>query len=273
MLADHDSVRIDGLYMVAVFLEISHTLGVVRFDPVWILCESFRKVETESVDLVFLDEILEILLHIFAEHRVAVVPLMVHIVWMRRGREEPWIAFGDIVHAVIPVEGCIWMHTGSMIVDNIEEDGHSSLMAGIDECLVVVPRSIYLVHSEICVSSVSPAVVTIEFLHRHELDDIHSEFVEIVEVFHRCLEVAFPISVIGKVTKEKLVDNKIILVFYLIISDFPIIFRTIYLECRDKSRGRIATAEARIDVALDPFVVACVIEDFRVRIECAPVLK
>ena len=158
------------------------------------------------------------------------VPLMVYIVRMGRSDKEPWVAFRNIVCRVIPVESRIRMCSGRMIVYHIEEYGHASLVAGIDECLVIITGSIDLVHGEICMGSISPAVIAVELLHRHKLNHVHSKLIEIVEIPHRSLEVSFAICIIRKVAQKKFVDDKVIIVFYLIISDFPVIFRTVYLE-------------------------------------------
>ena len=60
----------------------------------------------------------------------------------------------------------------SVVIDYIEEYGHSSLMTGINELLVSLTGSIDLIQCKVCVSTVAPAVISVELLYRHKFDCI-----------------------------------------------------------------------------------------------------
>ena len=76
-----------------------------------------------------------------------------------------------------------------MVIHHVYDYGYAPSMALVDEFLVFLARSICLVEGEVVVRVVSPAEVAVEFMDRHQLDCIDSEFLDIVELCHRAFDI------------------------------------------------------------------------------------
>ena len=157
-----------------------------------------------------------------------------------------------------------------MVIYNVKDYGHAPLVAGVDERLIVPAGAIRLVHSEVCMSTIAPAVVSVELLHWHQFDGIDSKGLEIVKLAHGSLDASFAISIVGEVTHQEFIYYKVILVLDIIVLDLPVILVAVDLERRHE-----AVVPSVVGVAIllrkiwicrrrNPLVVAAVIQDLGV---------
>ena len=84
-------------------------------------------------------------------------------------------------------------------------------MAFVDEGLVFLTCTVILVEGKPVVRVVSPAVVAVKFLYRHELDGIYAEVLDIVETLHSACDVLRS----SEVTEKHLIDHEVVLVLHL----------------------------------------------------------
>ena len=163
------------------------------------------------------------------------VPVMVDTPLMRCIDVEPRVVGCGLVCSAVPIHRSIRMCSGCMIIHDVENDSYAVLVACVDESLIVLALSICLVHSKICMCTISPAVVSVELLDRHELDGIHSEGLEVIKLTESGLDASLSICIVGKVTDKKLIDDKVVLIFDIIILDFPVVDIPVDLECRHET--------------------------------------
>ena len=99
-------------------------------------------------------------------------------------------------------------------------------MASIDECLVVVRRTIGLVGSEVEVGVVTPRVIAVKFHDRHQFYSIYAETLDVRDFLHcftdSTVGVGFTFSA-GEVTEEHFVDDEVRLVDTLEVGHFPVV--------------------------------------------------
>ena len=142
-----------------------------------------------------------------------------------------------------------------MVVNNVDDHSDTSLVALVDELLVLLACTISLVKSEIVVRVVSPACISVELLDRHELNCVHSKSLEVVKLSHRTLDVVSRCEV----TEEHLVDYRAILVLHLEWSPSEVV--TVDLHTSNCTRSshitRVNHLILRVDsiVIVDPLVV------------------
>ena len=111
-----------------------------------LLRESLGEVETEAVDIVLLHEIYEISLEIVTDERRFVVDVMEHIVIVLCSDIEPRVV--RCCGTAVLVELRKWTASAGMVINHIEKDSHSPLVALIDEFLVILSCTVGLIESE-----------------------------------------------------------------------------------------------------------------------------
>ena len=123
-------------------------------------------------------------------------------------------------------------------------------------------------------STIAPAVVSVELLHRHQFDGIDSKGLEIVKLTHGSLDAALAVCIVSKVTHQEFIYYKVILVLDVIVLNLPVILVAVDLERRHE-----AVVPSVVGVAIllrkiwicrrrNPLVVAAVIQDLGVWVEC-----
>ena len=207
-------------------------------------------------------------------HRIAVVPVMVYTPLMRGIHIEPRVVRRRLVVGSVPIHRCIWMHACRMIIYNVKDYGHAPLVAGVYERLIVRAGAIRLVHSEVRMSTIAPAVVSVELLHRHQFDGIDSESFEIVKLAHGSLYAALTVCIVSKVTHQQFIYYKVILVLDVIVLNLPVILVAVDLERRHETvvpsvvGVAILLRKVRICRRRYPLIVAAVIQDLCIWVEC-----
>lgn len=118
-----------------------------------------------------------------------------------------------------------------MVVDHIKKDSHTRFVAFIDESLIHAVRTVSLVQSEIETRIVSPTVVSVELLHRHQLDGIEAQTFQIPYLLHRPVQVACS----SEVAQQQFVDHQVLFIGYPEVFDLPVISILPYLEHRSNA--------------------------------------
>ena len=121
----------------------------------------------------------------------------------------------------------------SMVIDNVYNHSHSSLVALVDELLVHFSCTIGFLKCEECYRVITPAVRTVELMDRHKLHSIHSQCLDIVELLHCTLDVTCS----SEVTEMKLIYHKVILILDLIVCHGPCIIGLLHLESGYRALG------------------------------------
>ena len=95
-----------------------------------------------------------------------------------------------------------------MIVHHVQNHSNSTGVAGVHKGLQVVFGAVRLVDREVKRGVVSPAVVPVELVHRHELQRLNAQRLEVVEGVDDELERAF----LGEIPDKQLVNDQVLLV-------------------------------------------------------------
>ena len=203
-----------------VILQNSYTVCIVIRGCTFVrscLRETFGQVEAETIQLVFFEEELQIAFHKLAHQRFFVIEIVEDAIRMRSIDVEVRIVCRSLVFAAIPIQFSKRMTACSMVVDNIEDDRHTGLVTGINKLFITVLCSIRLVHSKIEAWIVTPAVVTVKFLHRHQFDSIDTDLLQIRDFVHCSVQ----ITGCRKVAQVHFVNHQLSRLCYLEIVHLP----------------------------------------------------
>ena len=72
-----------------------------------------------------------------------------------------------------------------MVIYYVHDHRDTACVALVDELLVLLACSVIQVKGEPVIRVISPAEVAVKLLDRHELDSIHTEVLDVVELSHR----------------------------------------------------------------------------------------
>ena len=135
---------------------------------------------------------------------------MEHIERMLRIREEVWIVRSGLVVRRVPVELSKRRCTCAVVIYHVDDHRNTSLVALVNELLVLFTCTICLVKSKVVSRIVTPALVSVKLLDRHKLNCIDAESLEIVQLLHgTCYVVS-----LRKVSEKHLVDYRAFLVLH-----------------------------------------------------------
>ena len=98
---------------------------------------------------------------------------------------------------------------------------------------------------------VTPAEIAVELLYRHELDGVDAECLQIIQLSLGSCQILG----LGEVAQQQLVNHKVVLVFNLEVFVFPVVFRSVDLECRNKCFCSFRERRATGDVLIIPLVI------------------
>ena len=102
------------------------------------------------------------------------IEIMKDTVGMRFFHIKPRVIGCRTVIFGIPIQTGKRMRTTGMVVNNIKKNSHTRFVAFIDKSLIHMIGTVSLVQSKIETRIVSPAVIAIELLHRHQLNSIET---------------------------------------------------------------------------------------------------
>ena len=118
--------------------------------------------------------------------------------------EEIWIVRSCLVRRRVPIYLCKRRCAGAVIINHVNYHGDASLVAFIDECLVLLPCAIGLVESEIMIRVVAPALVTVKLLDWHQFHCIDAESLQVIEFLHCTSNVMS----LGKVSEKHFINYR-----------------------------------------------------------------
>ena len=194
VLEYHYGLGIHGLDGVMVLGEhVDTTLVVVRCGGLgtFALGEALGEVEAETIEAVLTEQVLEVALHMLAHLGVLVVPVVEHAVGVGGCDVEPRVVRCGTVAGSVPIELGHGVCTGGVVVYHIEEHCDATAVTLVDELLVHLACAVGLVHGKVGAGVVAPAVVAVELLHRHQLDGVDAQRLQVVEA-GKC-----PLQVLG----------------------------------------------------------------------------
>ena len=229
MLADHHSVRIGLENRTRIILQDGDTRSVVIAHIAIValaLGESFREVESESVEVVFVHQVDQAALDVLAHHQVLVVKVVIDRVWVRCGDVIPRVVLGRATFRAVPVESRHRVNSGGVVIDHVQQYGDSAGVTFVDEMLVHLACTIGLVQSEVGSRVIAPAVVTVELLARHKLYRVNSQIFKVVEL----LECTVDVVCGAEIPEMELVDDEVVLILYLKVLILPLESRFRSLE-------------------------------------------
>ena len=152
MFENHDGIRIVALHAPGIVGQDVHAALVVVGSCTFVallVCEAFGEVETETIDMIFVHQIVQTFLDMLTERHILVIPVVEYAVWVRGIDIEPRIVGSCLVVGGIPVKLCVRMRPGCLIINDIHDYGHAFRMTFINELLVHCSCSVSLVKSEI----------------------------------------------------------------------------------------------------------------------------
>ncbi len=126
-------------------------------------------------------------------------------------------------------------------------------MTGINQLLEIVGSAIILVNRKIHRGVVPPAAVTLELIHRHQLDGIHPKPHQII----KCIPYRFKVVLLHEVAHQHLIDDERVCFRGRKTAVLPHVFRRHGLEDRDQpvSKAVGVRFQIRISGLLNPLVV------------------
>ena len=133
-----------------------------------LLSETLREVKAESIYPIGLHPPGECAFDIIFGLRAFMIEVAAHIKIMFGDGVEPGVISRRSVVGCIPVELCQWGLTKCVIVDYIQDDGHTAGVAGFDEIMESVGRPIIFIQGQVVGWIVSPAGVAFKFIDRHK---------------------------------------------------------------------------------------------------------
>ena len=189
------------------FLIISCIIALI------ILYKTFCQVETETVNMIFIHQEFQVTLEMCLNHWLCMVEIVEHTCRMRCIYIKPWIVRGSLIVFAIPIKFCKRMCSCSMIEHNIKNNCHVTFMTFVYKHLVHVFSTVCLIKGKIETWIISPAVVPVEFLYRHQLYCCYSKLLKIVKL----LDGTMQILRFGEIAKKKFINHKTVSVFNSII--------------------------------------------------------
>ena len=261
MLEYHDSIRIDLPHMVRIVLEDIHTrlvilapcrdIGFVGLCARILLSEALGEVEAETIDIVLLEKILKAPLHMLLYNLIPVIEVMAHIVRMLCDSIVERVVVRCAVGCRIPPHLGPWVRTVCMIIHYVHDDCQASLVALVNELLVLLAGTIVLVEGEIVVRVVAPAEVTVKLLDRHKLHSIDTKLVDIVQL----LESSRNVLRLCEIPQKHLINDKVIPVLNLIVRYLPCIFIPVDAEGRNMALSSLRERRSARYVLVIPLIV------------------
>ena len=206
VLKDKVSVRGSGFDAVGVVvLEVLHRS--IRF----VGAETVAKVHTITVNLILGEPVFEYTGEVVAGRFKAVIPVLIDVIGVRSGNVEPWVeaelCLGS-AGASPRIEFIHRVETGSVVEYHIQNNGNTAFVALIDEGFELFGRAVSLIQREVVVGRVTPVVVAVKFVHRHQFNGIYAEVLEVIQSFHESGDTTFGSVVIN----PHLVDDEVVLV-------------------------------------------------------------
>ena len=195
------------------------------------LGEAFGEVETETVYLVFVQQELQVALHELAHQGTFMVEVLEDAVRMRGVCVEVGIVSRGLVLCAVPIQAGKRHVAGGMVVYYIENDGHAFAVAGVNEVFIHFWGAIRLIEGEEETRVVSPAVVPVKLLNRHQLDGVDAHVFQVVQLLQGAVDGAAG----GEIAQMHLVDDRLLGVLHLEVGYGPCIVVSLYLEYRNNS--------------------------------------
>ncbi len=152
-----------------------------------VLRQTLGKVDAKTIHLKLSEPVLENIFEKLSCMRAFVVEVVSHTVGVWRLLIEPGVvdsrcAIATIIRIKIHLYKRI--QPKSMIDNDVENHGHAFGVCSIDELLIRLTSAIILVGGEEKVGRIAPAVVAIKLHDGHQLNGIHSDAFQIVELIH-----------------------------------------------------------------------------------------
>ena len=176
MFQNHYSLWFNGSHNIIILFQDSDTSGIIishRSLSTFPLCQSFSKVKTKTVNMVFIQKELQIPLDKRPYQLRFMIKIMEHAIRMRSIHIKPWVVFRCLIICPFPVEFSKWHASRGMIIYNIKNHSQSSGMTFINKPLIHIFCPIRFIQSKIETRIVSPTVIPIKFLYRHKFNGIH----------------------------------------------------------------------------------------------------
>ena len=262
MLQNHVHAGVLGPDVVAVFLQPLDALGVVPSVHVLLLHEALGEVPAKPVDVVMLHPVVEVALDKITCPRGSVVPIVEPGEAVGGGHVEPGVVGQH--GPVFPVHGDEWVGLVRMVVHHVQDHRDATGVASVHEGLQVVFGPVSLVHREVERGVVSPAVVAVEFIHRHELQRLNAQRLEVV----KRIEDELKRAVFGKIPDQQLVNDQVLLVGPLKVVVGPFEGRFSWREHADWPRRVVGWIPRHVGVGAfrNPRVVPLVENDLGIRV-------
>ena len=114
VLEDHDSILINGPDVVCITFEDVHARLIIAspcsdISESIVLSESLCKVETESVHVILVEEMLEASLHMLLDHGILMIHVVIYIELMLCNHVEPRVVLCCAVVCTVPPHLCPWV--------------------------------------------------------------------------------------------------------------------------------------------------------------------
>ena len=116
------------------------------------------------------------------------IEVMEHTIRMRCFHIEIWIILCSLI--TIPIEFSQRIISCSMIINHIQNNCHTRLMASVNKLLIHGLCAISLIHRKKEARIIPPTVVSVKLLHRHQFDGIDSHSLQIRKLAHCTIDVA-----------------------------------------------------------------------------------
>ena len=133
------------------------------------------------------------------------IPVLIHIVAVRRGHIKPGIACQV---RTVRIEFVHRVQSRRMVEHHIDNHRHAAFVALVDELLVHRLRAVCFIRRKIMVRRIAPVIVSVELANRHQLDSVHSKVLDIIQTLHQ----TFQRTVGSVVIYPQLIDYQVVLV-------------------------------------------------------------
>ena len=220
------------------------------------------EVPAEPVDVVILHPVVEVAFDKVTRPRSAVVPIVEPGEAVGGGHVEPRVVGQH--GPVFPVHRDERIGLVGVVVHHVQDHGNPTGVARIHKGFQIVLGSVRLVHREVECGVVSPAVVSVELVHRHELQRLNAQRLEVVQGVDDELERAF----LGEIPDKQLVNDQVLLVGPLKVVVGPCERGFSWGEHTDGARGVVGRVHRHVGVGAfgNPRVVPLVENDLGIRV-------
>ena len=143
------------------------------------LGETLAQVEAVAVDPEFVHPIVHHVLAVSTREGTFMVKVVAHVEGVRGGAVEPRTVGGRV--AVVEIHLHHGVLAAGVVQHHVEHHGDAAAVGLVDEGLEGVLGSVVFIECEVKARIVAPAIVALKLVHRHELDAVHAQALNVAQ--------------------------------------------------------------------------------------------